>query len=157
MSTFHNVVSGYYWTKLHVQYTFATQSEILEISAEIHFLTPTRSGILYLASPCYASLRSDSAICFALYKIPELLGVKKRISLSTKRIPLFVANGIEQSIIIQYIVVSCLLFAELILQKYYTRPKILGRGSFSWPSDNEWMGNFGFINLWDGRVIKVLE
>ena len=96
-STFHNVVTikQSYMFNIH----FATQSGILKILTEIHFLTPTRSGILYLASPCYASLRSDSAICFALYKIPELLGVKKRISLSTKRIPLFVANDIEQSII----------------------------------------------------------
>ena len=97
-STFHNVVTieQSYMFNIH----FATQSGILKILTEIHFLTPTRSGILYLASPCYASLRSDSAICFALYKIPELLGVKKRISLSTKRIPLFVANDIEQSIIL---------------------------------------------------------
>ena len=96
--TFHNVVTieQSYMFNIH----FATQSGILKILTEIHFLTPTRSGILYLASPCYASLRSDSAICFALYKIPELLGVKKRISLSTKRIPLFVANDIEQSIIL---------------------------------------------------------
>ena len=95
-STFRNVVTieQSYMFNIH----FATQSGILKILTEIHFLTPTRSGILYLASPCYASLRSDSAICFALYKIPELLGVKKRISLSTKRIPLFVANDIEQSI-----------------------------------------------------------
>ena len=100
-STFHNVVTieQSYMFNIH----FATQSGILKILTEIHFLTPTRSGILYLASPCYASLRSDFAICFALYKIPELLGVKKRISLSTKRIPLFVANDIEQSINIKYL------------------------------------------------------
>ena len=99
-STFHNVVTieQSYMFNIH----FATQSGILKILTEIHFLTPTRSGILYLASPCYASLRSDSAICFALYKIPELLGVKKIISLSTKRIPLFVANDIEQSIIVAF-------------------------------------------------------
>ena len=50
---------------------------LLNLGLKFSFLTSTRSRIVYLASPCYASLRSDSAICFALYTILELVEVKK--------------------------------------------------------------------------------
>ena len=74
-STFHNVVTieQSYMFNIH----FATQSGILKILTEIHFLTPTRSGILYLASPCYASLRSDSAIASLCIKFQSSWGSKK--------------------------------------------------------------------------------
>ena len=57
----------------YVQFTMG----LVILGLKFSFLTSTRLRIVYLASPCYASLRSDFAIRFALYTILKLVEVKK--------------------------------------------------------------------------------
>ena len=77
----------------------AIQSEILE-SRVIFFFDPHSLQNLIPRFACYASLRSDFAIASLCIKFQSFWGSKKKISLSTKKISLFIFNGIEQSIMI---------------------------------------------------------
>ena len=98
--TFHNVVT------IEQSYMFNTHFQLkvgsLNLAWNSFFLTPTRSGMLYLAPPSFALLRLAPPRCartsqfaslgllgFALYNIPELLGVKKMNFTLGKKDPTF--------------------------------------------------------------------
>ena len=97
-----NTISQYWllWNKVLCPIVQPTHFGFHSFSCRIQFFEPTRSRILYLASPCYASLRSVPQDCFALYKILELVGSKNWILHLNKWKPQFVAHTMEQRTIV---------------------------------------------------------
>ena len=79
----------------------STHSGIHMVSIEISFFDPHSLKNLITRFACYYSLRSYPQLALLVIRFLSLWGSKNEISLSTKWIPLFVANTVKQWFFVQ--------------------------------------------------------
>ena len=84
------------WNKASCLTVLSTHSGIHMVSIEISFFDPHSLKNLITRFACYYSLRSYSQLASLVIRFLSLWGSKNEISLSTKWIPLFVANTVKQ-------------------------------------------------------------
>ena len=84
------------WNKASCLTVLTTYSGIHWVSIEILFFDPHSLKNLITRFACYYSLRSYSQLASLVIRFLSLWGSKNEISLSTKWIPLFVANTVKQ-------------------------------------------------------------
>ena len=91
------------WNKASCLTVLTTHSGIHLVSIEISFFDPHSLKNLITRFACYYSLRSYSQLASLVIRFLSLWGSKNEISLSTKWIPLFVANTVKQKPLILHL------------------------------------------------------